>query len=90
MLIYANQLYLHGNDSEDIVFRAIRRWLKKQTGIQFDQSQLISSGKYDGQRGQLYWASHFKSGLADFWCLLDTNQVHQDRSKLHSLIVQDF
>ncbi len=35
-------------------------------------------------------ASHFKSGLADFWRLLDTHQVHQDRSKLHSLIVQDF
>jgi len=53
MLIYANQLHLHGNDSEDILIGAITRWLKKQTGIQFDQSQLISSGKYDGRRGKI-------------------------------------
>ncbi len=47
-------------------------------------------GDHPAGHVQFFRASHFKSGLADFWCLLDTNQVHQGRSKLHSLIVQDF
>lgn len=53
MLVYANQLQVHGAASESVVFRAIGGWLKEQLGFGLRPDLLLSSGVHKGQRGEL-------------------------------------
>ena len=50
MLVYANQLRLHGDDSRSVVLKAIGGWLKQQLGHGLHPNQLVSNGEYRGDR----------------------------------------
>ena len=51
MLVYANRLQVQGEASESVVFKAIGGWLKEQLGFGLRPELLLSSGVYNGQRG---------------------------------------
>ena len=53
MLVYANQLRLQGINSEQILLRAIGRWLKEQLDYGLHPAKLISDGEHKGSRGKL-------------------------------------
>ena len=53
MLVYANHLNLHGQGTEEAVFKAIGGWLKEQLSFGLHPDQLRKDGEFNGTRGDV-------------------------------------
>lgn len=52
MRVYANQMAFSGDDAEEVILKAIRKWLREQLGFNISLNQLKTSGAHKGKGKQ--------------------------------------